>query len=135
MTVHVTPHLNFRGDARAALDFYATVFGGEPQVSTYADAGAPADAPGAEQVVFGQVQTPAGFSIMAFDVPADRPWSRGEDPFFVSVRGGDAEEITRYWAGLSEGATVRAPLAASQWSPLYGMLADRFGVTWVLDVA
>lgn len=33
------------------------------------------------------------------------------------------------------GATVLVPLAQSGWSPLYGMLKDRFGVAWVLDVA
>lgn len=54
---------------------------------------------------------------------------------FVSVRGDDPEEITRYFDGLADGGTVRAALAPAGFSPLYGMGTDRFGITWVLDVA
>jgi len=39
------------------------------------------------------------------------------------------------WERLADGATIKAPLAPAQWAPLYGMLVDRFGVTWVVDVA
>jgi uncharacterized glyoxalase superfamily protein PhnB len=42
-------------------------------------------------------------------------------------------EISALWEKLSAGATVVQPLAPSGWIPLYGMLKDRFGVTWVLD--
>lgn len=54
---------------------------------------------------------------------------------FVSVRGTDEDEIRRHWDALSKDATIKAPLEPAAWAPLYGMLTDRFGVTWVLDVA
>jgi PhnB protein len=57
-----------------------------------------------------------------------------DQPAFVSVRGASLDEIKRYWDGLAAGATVVEPLAASAWSAGFGMLTDRFGVTWVLDV-
>lgn len=135
MTVHTTPHLNFRGEARAALTFYAGVFGGEPTIVTYADMGAPVGPAEAGQVVWGQVATEAGFSVMAYDVPPNLDWHPGTIPFFVSVRGTDPAELTRYWTGLAEGATVIQPIGPSAWAPLYGMLKDRFGITWVLDIA
>lgn len=72
---------------------------------------------------------------MAYDVPTALAWNRGENAFFVSVRGETAEEIAGYWDKLSGGATVLQPLAPAQWSPLYGMLKDQFGIVWVLDVA
>ena len=50
------------------------------------------------------------------------------------MRGSDTEEITRYWQALVVGGTVRAELAPAGYAPLYGMVTDRFGVTWVLDV-
>jgi PhnB protein len=134
MTLNTTPHLNFRGDAREALECYRSAFGGELVVTTYGDMGAAEDPSEAGNVVWGQVAAPSGFTVMAYDVPASRPWSRGEDPFFVSVRGDDAEEVAAAWKGLAEGATVIQPLGPSPWAPLYGMLRDRFGVTWVLDV-
>lgn len=134
MTVSTVTHLNFRGDARAALEFYRSVVDGELALVTYEDMGAVEDLAEARQVVWGQVSAANGFRVMAYDVPASRPWSRGEDPFFVSLRGDSAEEITDLWKRLADGATVRMPLAPSQWAPLYGMLTDRFGVTWVVDV-
>ena len=136
MSITTTTHLNFRGDARAALELYRSVFGGEVAVVTYRDAGAvqeqePAEA---DQVMWGQVEGESGLRVMAYDVPGCLPWNRGTNAFFVSVRGTCVEEVTGYWQGLSEGATVAADLAPAGWAALYGMLTDRFGVTWVLDV-
>ncbi len=155
MTITTTTHLNFRGEAREALEFYRTVFGGELTIASYADFGMPADAPGATNVVFGQVVSPEGFRVMAYDIPgpAAEPTTDGavspapaatrrengvtltDQPFFVSVRGETLAEVEHLWAGLSAGATIVEPLATSAWSPGFGMLTDRFGVTWVIDVA
>jgi PhnB protein len=135
MSVKVVPHLNLRGDARAALAFYRSVFGGELTIVSYRDAHSVQDPAEADQVMWGQVAASSGFRVMAYDVPSSRPWSPGEAPFFVSLRGETAEEVRGYWEGLVEGATVLVPIAPSAWAPLYGMLKDRFGVTWVVDVA
>jgi PhnB protein len=135
MSVTTAVHLNFRGDARAALEFYAAASGGDLTVVTYRDAGQVSDPAEADQVLWGQVRIDAGLHVMAFDVPAARPWSRGDASFFVSVRGDSAEEITPLWEKLSAGGTVAVPLGPSPWTPLYGMVTDRFGVTWVFDVA
>ncbi|WAS91801.1 VOC family protein [Nannocystis punicea] len=135
MTVAVTNHLNFRGEARAALEFYKSVFDGDIAIVTYKDAHsvqAPAEA---DQVMWGQVSAKNGFRVMAYDVPSKLAWEPGANAFFVSVRGDSADEIAALWEKLSSGAMVVQPLAKSGWSPLYGMLKDRFGITWVLDVA
>lgn len=133
MTVQSTTHLNFRSQARAALTYYQSVFGGDLTVVTYADAGA-SHAP-ADEIMWGQVESVAGFRITAYDVPPAMDWNAGTIPVFVSIRGNDEDELRNYWKGLSEGATVVQPLEPAQWSPLYGMLTDRFGITWVLDIA
>ncbi|GGR88093.1 VOC family protein [Streptomyces aureoverticillatus] len=134
MSVNAVTHLNFRGDARAALTFYQSVFGGDVAMVTYKDAGNVQEPSEADQIMWGQVAADNGFRVMAYDVPARLPWNQGENAFFVSLRGETPEEITAYWERLSEGATVQQPLGRAQWSPLYGMLTDRFGVTWVVDV-
>ena len=134
MSIQTTTHLNFRGDARAALAFYQSVFGGELMAISYADAHAVTDPAEADQIVWGQVTSPDGFRVMAYDVPAARAWSPGEIPVFVSVRGDDAEQLTGYWQRLCDGAAITQPLGPSGFSPLYGMAKDRFGVTWVLDL-
>ena len=153
MTIITTTHLNFRGTARAALEFYQSVFGGDLSITRYRDVGMPTDAPGAENVVFGQLESDSGFRVMAYDIPgaspatdaagaADAAGARRENgvtltdqPFFLSVRGDTLDEAQRYWAALAAGAAVIEPLAASAWSPGFCMLTDRFGVTWVIDVA
>jgi PhnB protein len=135
MSINTTPHLNFRGDAREALTFYQSVFGGDLMVVTYKDAHSVTDPAEADQVMWGQTVATSGFRVMAYDVPAARPWNPGADPFFVSVRSDSTDEIETIWEKLANGATVIVPLAKSGWAPIYGMLKDKFGVTWVLDVA
>ncbi|MFF9689620.1 VOC family protein [Streptomyces sp. NPDC014623] len=135
MSVTTTTHLNLRGDARAALDFYHCVFGGNVVAVTYKDAGNVQNPDEADWVMWGQVVADNGFRVMACDVPSRMPWNPGENAVFVSVRGDDVDEVTALWSELSVGATVVQPLEPARWAPLYGMLKDRFGVVWVLDVA
>ena len=149
MSVQAVTHLNFRGDARQAVAFYHAVFGGDLVIATYADFGAPKTTPDADKVVWGQVAATSGFRVMAYDVPSaahsprpSQPATRREhgvtitgEPFFISLRGESVDEIAALWEKLAEGATVVEPIASSQWAPLFGMLTDRFGVTWVVDVA
>jgi len=137
MSVTTTTHLNFRGDARPALDYYQSVFGGRVTAVTYKDMGNIQNENEADWVVWGEVVGDNGFHVMAYDVPSQLPWDQGSNPFFVSVRGDGTDEISALWQKLAagEGSVVVQPLASSPWAPLYGMLTDRFGVTWVLDVA
>ncbi|MVA76271.1 VOC family protein [Auraticoccus sp. F435] len=134
MSVTTTTHLNFRGQARAALEFYRSVFGGEVQAVTYADAHDTREPAEADQLMWGQVRSDQGLHLMAYDVPARLPYDAGVNAVFVSVGGSDPDELRAAWHGLRDGATVVQELAPAGWSPLYGMLRDRFGVTWVLDL-
>ena len=135
MTIKSVTHLNFRGDARAALLFYQSVFGGEQMLITYTDARAVTNPAEADQIIWGQVMSKDGFHVMAYDVPSATAWNPGEAPFFVSVRGDDAETLTRYWEKLAAaGGTILQPFGPSGFSPLYGMVKDTFGVTWVVDL-
>ena len=134
MSIKTVTHLNFRGEARAALEFYQSVFGGALSVVTHAMVYGTTDAAEADLIGWGQVVSEAGFAIMAYDVPARLAYGAGDAPFFVSVRGTEAEEITRHWARLKAGASVIQDLGPSGWAPIYGMLKDKFGVTWVLDM-
>ena len=144
MAITTTTHLNFRGQARDALEFYRSAFGGQIASITFADAnnvqseGGLAAADEVDQIMWGQVQSEHGFHVMAYDVPSALSYDPGDKPVYVSVRGdADAtDEVTGYWNALTEGATIQAELGPAPWgAPLYGMLTDRFGVVWVLDVA
>ncbi|KQR88356.1 VOC family protein [Microbacterium sp. Leaf179] len=149
MSVQTTTHLNFRGDAREALAFYQSVFGGHLVVNTYADFGMPADIPGSDKVVFGLVAAENGFRIMGYDIPGrtevgiagggathrENGTTVTEQALFVSITSPTFDELQGYWDTLAVDATVVEPLAASAWSAGFGMLTDRFGVTWSASVA
>ena len=135
MSVTAVTHINLRGSARQALAFYQSVFGGKIALITYADAGNVQDPADAEHIMWGQVDAENGFRVMAYDVPAATPWNPGENAYFVSLRGDAADEIAAHWHKLAKGSTIVRPLEPAPWSPLYGMLKDKFGVVWVLDVA
>lgn len=148
MTIQTTIHLNFCGDARAALEFYRSVFGGHVVINTYADFGMPADAPGSDGVVFGLVTAENGFRVMGYDIPGRTEGSIAgggsthrennttitDQALFVSIGSDSLDELRGYWDALMIGATIVEPLAASTWSAGFGMLTDRFGVTWSVMV-
>jgi PhnB protein len=148
MSIATTAHLNFRGNAREALEFYRSVFGGRATIITYGDFGMPEGLPDAGKVVWGQVAADNGFRVMAYDVPGQAAGAAAAgttsrengmtltgQPFFMSVRGESVDEVGALWEKLAEGATIVEAYAPAQWAPAFGMLTDRFGVTWILDVA
>ena len=149
MSVQTTPHLNFRGDARAALEFYQSVFGGHSVINTYADFGMPVEIPGADRIVFGLVAAKNGFRLMGYDIPGQTQGGIAgggsthresnttitDQALFVSISSPTLAELQRYWDALAVDATIIEPLAASAWSAGFGMLTDRFGVTWSVSVA
>jgi len=135
VSVTSTLHINLRGDARQALEFYRSVFGGEVVAVAYGTAAAGQGPDQAEQIAWGEVVSPGGFHVMAYDVQDGRPYDLGHNAYYFSLRSTDAEEVTRCWNGLRPtAADVEVELGPSIFSPLYGKLTDRFGVTWILDV-
>ncbi|MFP3464174.1 VOC family protein [Leifsonia sp. SIMBA_070] len=149
MTIQTTPHLNFRGDAREALEFYQSAFGGHAVIHTYADFGMPAELPGADKVVFGLVTAENGFRVMGYDIPGRTEGSTAgggstrrennttvtDQASFVSISAATLDELQASWDALAVDAVIVEPLAASAWSAGFGMLTDRFGVTWSVSVS
>lgn len=135
MAVATTAHINFRGQAREALEFYKTVFGGETTIATYAMIHQVEDPAQADSVAWGQLEAPNGFRVMAYDVQTAKPFDHGQNAFYIALRGTDTDEIQGQWDKLADGANILTPLAPAVFAPLYGMLTDRFGVTWIIDVS
>ena len=134
MSVHVAPHLNFRGEARQALQFYQSVFGGDLVIVTYKDLGQVDEPADADKVIWGQVAAENGFKVMAFDATTRVPFERGQNSFYIAARFTTADEAQNCWEKLRSDASIRHDLGPAPWSPVYGMLQDRFGIVWVVDV-
>lgn len=118
MSVSTTPHVNFRGQAREALAFYQSVFGGETSIATYADIHAVEDGGQADHVAFGRVDAPNGFTIMAYDVQPSKDYDPGTNPFYITLHGTDGNEIQRLWDALATTASkILIPLAPAAFAP------------------
>ncbi len=136
MTSRLNPYISFNGQARQALEFYQSVLGGELAVNTFAEFGQSGGdhETVADQIMHGQLESTAGYTIMAADTPPGMDYSPGTN-FAVSLSGDDNDELRGYWEKLSEGGTVMVPLEKQMWGDEFGMCADKFGVTWMVNIA
>ena len=133
MPTNLNPYLNFRNSARAALEFYGGVLGAEPTISTFGEYGMSQDPADADLVMHGQITSPSGLVLMAADTPSHMEVADTSN-ISVSLSGEDLGELTGYWERLSDGGTVTVPLEPAPWGDTFGMLVDKFGVSWMVNV-
>ena len=130
MASKLNPYLNFNGDARQAVAFYQGVFGGNLTLSTFADYGMG----DSDKVMHAALETDAGYTIMASDAPPGMEGSH--DGFGVSLSGdqADADRLRGYWEKLSDGGDVTMPMQKQAWGDEFGMVTDKFGIPWLVNI-
>jgi PhnB protein len=133
MNSTLNPYLSFRDTARAAMDFYHGVFGGHLTRSTYAEMHASEDPTEQEKIMHSELKTDAGFTLMASDTPNAMAYTPGNS-ISVSLSGDNDLELRGYWDGLAEGGTIALPLDTAPWGDSFGMIRDRFGVNWMVNI-
>ena len=133
MASRLNPYIGFKDDARAAMEFYQSVFGGELTVSTFGEFGQ-ADGPDADKIMHGQLDSTSGYTIMASDTPEGMDHTPGTN-MTVSLSGDDSDELRGYWDKLSAGGQVTMPLEKQMWGDEFGMCTDKFGVGWMVNIA
>jgi PhnB protein len=134
VTTRLNPYLGFRDNAREAMEFYHSVFGGELSTSTFAEYQASEDPAEQDKIMHAMLETDGGLVLMAADTPNAMPYTPG-DNFSISLSGEDETELRGYWDRLTDGGTIVMPLEKAPWGDLFGMCADRFGVSWLVNVA
>jgi PhnB protein len=136
MAISLNPYLGFKNSAREAMEFYQSVFGGELRASSFKEFGASTDPSEDDLVMHSQLVTADGLVLMGSDTPDRMPYNPG-DNFSVSLSGAaeDGEALRGYWSRLSEGGQVMVPLETAAWGDAFGMLKDRFGITWLVNIA
>ena len=132
MASRLNPYVSFRDNAREAMEFYSSVFGGELVLNTFGEFGAQ-DSPDADKIMHGMLETPGGFVLMGADTPTGMAYNPG-DNIAISLSGDDAEELRGYWNRLSDDGTVSVPLEKQMWGDEFGMCVDRFGVPWMVNI-
>ncbi|MFI6169794.1 VOC family protein [Nocardia sp. NPDC051052] len=133
MTSRLNPYLSFGDTARAALEFYRDVFGGTLTINTFSEF-SDQEAPGADLVMHGILETPSGFTLMAADTPPGMEYKPGSS-ISISLSGEDVAELHGYWDRLSEAGTVSVPLEKQMWGDEFGLCQDRYGTTWMVNIA
>ena len=133
MTSRLNPYISFSDNARQAMEFYRDVFGGELSLNTFGEMGGAA--PGDEnKIMHAQLETPAGYTLMASDTPPGMPRSEGSS-ISVSLSGDDADDLRGWFTKLSDGGSVTMPLEKQVWGDEFGMCTDRFGIQWMVNIS
>lgn len=132
MSSSLSPYLSFRAEARQAMEFYRSVLGGELNVVTFGDYGQAEG--GADLVMHASLVTPAGYTIFAADTPPTMPFTEGSR-ITICLAGDDAEELRGYFRGLAEDGEIKMPLQVQVWGDEFGLLVDRFGISWMVNIA
>jgi PhnB protein len=133
VTSRLNPYISFSDTARQALEFYRGVFGGDLTLSTFGESGM-GEGPDADKIMHGQLETPAGYTLMASDTPAGMERSVGTN-MSVSLSGDDAEDLRGYFAKLADGGSVAMPLEKQMWGDEFGMCVDPFGIAWMVNIS
>ncbi|MBW0126026.1 VOC family protein [Pseudonocardia oceani] len=132
MAISLNPYLNFRTGTREVVEHYASVFGGTPTVSTFAESGGMGlDESEQHKVMHAQLVTDNGLTLMAADVPDSMEVGANGT---ISLSGDDEATLRRYWDGLVDGGSVTVPLEKAPWGDTFGMCTDRFGVGWMVNI-
>jgi PhnB protein len=133
MTSRLNPYLTFDGNAREAMEFYRSVFGGQLQISTFGEYGVsdPADA---DKVMHAMLTTDRGYVLMASDTAPGMSFEPG-NTITCSLSGDSGDGLEEVWAKLSDGGTVTMPFEKQMWGDQYGACVDRFGTPWMVNVA
>lgn len=134
MTTRLNPYLNFRDDARQAMEFYHSIFGGDLTMNTYGEYHASEDPSEQDKIMHAMLETPNGFALMASDTPNGMEHKPGTN-YSISISGDEEPVLRGYWDKLSGGATIVMPLEKQMWGDTFGMLTDKFGVSWMVNIA
>jgi PhnB protein len=134
MPSKLNPYIGFKGQAKAAVEFYKTVLGGELTMSTFGEAGAAHSPEDNDKIMHAMLVTPNGITLMASDIPSDMKADEGSS-ISISLSGDNEAELQGYWDKLADGATITQPLVAAPWGDKFGMLTDKFGINWMVNIA
>ena len=132
--MEVAPYLSFLGNCKEAFEFYQKALGGKLDMMTFGQSPEAAKMPAAmhNQVIHARLAAGASV-IMGSDCPPDH-YSKPQG-FSVSVITKDPAETERVFNALAQDGQVNMPLQQTFWSARFGMLQDKFGISWMVNCA
>ncbi len=134
MQTKLNPYLNFKDNARQAMEFYASVFGGKLTMSTFEEFHASEDPSEGAKIMHALLEAENGITFMASDTPNRMEYRPGTN-MSMSLSGDNEKELRAYFEKLSAGGKVTMPLEKAAWGDTFGMCRDRFGVDWLVNIS
>lgn len=134
MKTSLSPYLIFHGNCKEVMEFYKSIFGGELFMQTYGEA-MPENTPPEHknQIIHAHLNC-GDFMFMASD---DHPGAEVKvgNNVHLSFGGSDEEKLKGFFDKLSQGGKVNSPLEKQFWGDTFGMLTDKFGVHWMINIS
>lgn len=135
MAVKLNTYIAFDGDAREAAQWYKSIFGGELFMDTmgkYADH-MPVDPADTDKIMHFFLKGEHGIEVMGADTPKGLPYDGGSR-LTIALNGDDEAMLRGYWDKLVDDGSITMPLDKAPWGDTFGMLTDKFGVKWMVDI-
>ncbi len=130
----LNPYINFKDNAREAFMFYQTVLGGTLSLNTFGEFHASDDPTEQDKIMHAMLTLDSGEAIMGADTPNSmefrEPWG-----FSISLTGDNADELRGYFEKLGDGGVILMPMEKQVWGDEFGMVKDRFGVAWMVNIS
>lgn len=130
MAVLLNPYIHFRDNAREAMQFYQSVFGGDLTMSTFGESGA--DNAAADGIMHAMLVS-GPLTLMGADTPPGMETDDGAR-ISISLSGDDEPALRGYWDRLSASGQTIVPLEVAPWGDVFGMCLDGYGVEWLVNI-
>lgn len=134
MQSKLNPYISFKDNAREAMEFYKTVFGGTLTINTFEEFHASEDPSENNKVMHAMLEADNGITFMASDTPNSMEYDSGSR-ISMSLSGDNEAELRGYWEKLAEGGTITMPIEKAPWGDTFGMVTDKFDVAWMVNIA
>ena len=129
MQSKLNPYISFEDNTRQAMEFYKDVFGGKLTMTTFRES----HAGESDLIMHSMLEADNGITFMASDAPPGMAPDRGTS-IRMSLSGDNEAELRGYWQKLSAGAAIELPLETAPWGDAFGMLTDKFGIQWMVNI-
>ncbi|MFE6995829.1 VOC family protein [Microbacterium sp. NPDC057659] len=130
----LNPYLSFRDNAREAMTFYQSVLGGKLDLVEFSSfPQMPQDPGDANKIMHSWLATEDGMVLAGSDTPKGMEYQEPQG-ISVSVSTQDDDRAQAIWDGLADGGTVGIPFESAPWGGRFGMVTDRYGISWMLSV-
>jgi PhnB protein len=131
--MRLNPYLSFRDNAREAMEFYQSVFGGELTLTTFSELDASDDPSEGDKIMHGMLESEDDLVLMGADTPSSMEYLEPAG-VALSLSGVDETKLRGHWDALSADGIITMPLERAPWGDSFGMCIDKFGTSWMVNI-